>query len=35
MLEWIIAYYRMELAEPLLAERPALERLSSPTVSAR
>ena len=35
MLEWIIAYYRMELAEPVAAARPALEKQSSPTVLAR
>jgi UDP-glucose 4-epimerase len=35
MLEWIIAYYRMELAEPAVVERSALEKPLSPTVSAR
>jgi UDP-glucose 4-epimerase len=35
MLEWIIAYYRMELAEPLVAEHPALEKEPSPRLSVR
>ena len=35
MLEWIIAYYRVELAEPAVAERPALENQPAPTLSVR
>lgn len=35
MLEWIIAYYRVELAEPAVAERPALEKQPSPMLSVR
>ena len=35
MLEWIIAYYRVELAEPAVAERPTLEKQPAPTLSVR
>jgi UDP-glucose 4-epimerase len=35
MLEWIIAYYRVELAEPAVAERPALEKQPSSMLSVR
>jgi UDP-glucose 4-epimerase len=35
MLEWIIAYYRMELEQPTAAARPTSERRSTPTLSAR
>jgi hypothetical protein len=35
MLEWIIAYCRMELAEPAGSDRPRLEKPPSPTVLVR
>jgi UDP-glucose 4-epimerase len=35
MLEWIIAYYRVELVEPAVADRPILETPPAPTALVR